>query len=99
MSSIRFQFKEQLFFELNQNESGNTTIIIPNGEIQTDITFSLSRHLLSFIFDWKEILIRLGVDVQPIHEFFDDLFSAYGIPADDDHREKVIGNLFPEFAS
>ena len=99
MSSIRFQFKEQLFFELNQNESGNTTINIPNGEIQTEITFSLSRHLLSFIFDWKEILVRLGVDIQPIHEFFDDLFAAYGIPADDDHREKVIGNLFPEFAS
>ena len=99
ISSMRFQFKEQLFFELNQNKSGNITINTPKGEIQTEITFSLWRHLLSTIFNLKDMLVQLGVDIQPIDEFFDELFVAHGIPADDIRREITISYLFPEFAS
>ena len=99
ISSIRFQFKEQLFFELNQNDSGKTTISTPKGEFQTKIPFNRSHHIFSLIFYWKYVLSQLGVNFQPINEFFDELFVAYGIPADDNHREIVIGNLFPEFAN
>ena len=98
-SSIRFQFKEQLFFELNQNESGSTTIKTPKGETRTKVPFSVSHHFFSLVFYWKGFLTPLGMNLELINEFFDDLFAAYGIPADDDHRENVIGNLFPEFAS
>ena len=31
--------------------------------------------------------------------FFDELFAAYGIPADDDHRKNAVSSLFPRLAS
>ena len=98
ISSMRFQFKEQLFFELIQNNSGEVTIKIPKREIRTEFPFNLSLHLLSLIFKLKK-LNRLDMDTQPIIEFFDELFVAYNIPDNGSVREKVIEKLFPEFAS
>ena len=99
ISSIRLQFIEQLFFELNQNTSGKTTINIPKREIQTTVKFSLSHHLISDTFEGKEYLTSSSVDIQPFHEFFDELFAAYGISADDDHRKNAVSSLFPRLAS